>query len=268
MIVATKEMKIESGYCPDLSMHVGEVNKQYLLVPPIDISGYSVRSEIVKPDHTFVYTDQAINADGNILFTLPEQAGAVAGYGYYIIKIYDLNTVVYSAVGNLIIDDHLIMDGMIESVAEVNGYTFPDDFMIRGDQIFDDTTVSNETGWSSDKISTEMAAIVNPQYTSAEKVVGTWIDGKPIYEQILHINSGWQSTMIIPVTNIKHLFSYWGFGLYGNYTIALSNIYTDLNNRFIVYGRLGEGIQISTGSVFYGYYNDVYLVIRYTKTTD
>ena len=119
---------------PDIIIHQGEKGREIEFIPDISLpNGAAAQIVIVKPDKTFTISDCAINNHDHIIAEIPEQAGAVIGLAHYIIKIMDTDTLIYSASGGLWVDDALLTDAMIESVAEVNGYVFPDDFLTSAD---------------------------------------------------------------------------------------------------------------------------------------
>lgn len=133
MIVQTIEISLSKGRAPELLAHLGESNRQIEMIPDVTLPETAgAEIDIVKPDGTFAIQTAAIT-DGHIIVTLPDQACTVKGLSHYILKITDTGTVIYSAYGNIFVDDHLITDEMIESIAEANGYQFPDDFATQGD---------------------------------------------------------------------------------------------------------------------------------------
>lgn len=210
-------------------------------IPADELENFKCEFIAVKPDDTFVIEDAGLSTHGegegdDIVYhtiaqlTLPEQVSAAKGTGSYILKVYDYvhdNDLIYSAAGGLYVDDHLLLDSMIESIAEVNGYNFPDDFLTRADLLeliddsiitenatwsshkideeiteaaaalqedidglIDDNNTSADTTWSSQKISDEIGNIdVTHAYTTDEQLVGTWIDGKPLYERTLFVEN-------------------------------------------------------------------------------
>lgn len=187
MIVQTIEISLSKGRAPELLAHLGESNRQIEMIPDVmlpETAGAEI--DIVKPDGTFAIQTAAIT-DGHIIVTLPDQACTVKGLSHYILKITDTGTVIYSAYGNIFVDDHLITDELIESVAAVNGHIFPDDFALKTDvqNIIDDTATSDEKTWSSEKIETEILHNRH-NYSLNEQIVGTWIDGSVLYEITVH----------------------------------------------------------------------------------
>lgn len=109
-------------------------------------------------------------------------------------------------------------------------------------------------------------------YSTTEKIVGTWIDGKPIYECVLNVGSisaGSVGHVPFSRTNIDEILDCEGFGRdssnnwfllsrahpdYFKYQISIYYNYPD--NEFSI--EMGTEISITTG----------YIIVRYTKTTD
>lgn len=188
---------------------------------PLDPTAWSFKLDIVKPDNTFVETSQ----NGSATFTLSAQAGAVTGKGYYQLFVYNQydGLGVYTGQGDFRIDDDILNDDIIESVAEVNGLKFPEDFYTINDDIaeIDDTETTTEktwssskiqseiddgisdaindnissdsTTWSSDKIAAEIAGAtpeISDDFTlDVEKEIGTWLNGTTkLYRKVVEIS--------------------------------------------------------------------------------
>lgn len=160
MLAQTIQISFSSYAADTIRIHTGETGREIAFIPDMDISGeYSADFIVIKPDDTFTIAAATIT-DGKINVEIPEQAGAVAGAGHYILKIYDSGEVcIYSASGGFMVDDHLLTDGIIESVAEVYGYQFPQDFALKSETatLNDNVTATNST-WSSRKIQDELDA--------------------------------------------------------------------------------------------------------------
>lgn len=218
--IYTKQGETGRGVWFDLPFLIGEE----------EIPDYKAEFIAIKPDDTFVIEDATLtnHGDGDDLhsvcyLTLPEQVSAAKGTGSYILKVYDYvhdNDLIYSAAGGLYVDDHLLLDSMIESIAEVNGYNFPDDFLTIGDLgaiindnvtaedttwsshkiddeitdaaaalqddidgLIDDNSTSADTTWSSQKIDSEIDTSALEIYRTSERLIGKWIDNKDLYER-------------------------------------------------------------------------------------
>lgn len=177
----------------------------------VNIDNPVITARIVKPDGTFtITTAELISSPGELQefrFYIPEAASQVSGIGSYDIRIQEdgEENIVYSSQGRFICDDNMLTDEMIESVAEVNGLIFPDDFLTTesgaatiddevtaldstwssdkiADEIsgataglIDDNSTSTGTTWSSDKIADEIAAIIDDDVESTES---TWSSDK------------------------------------------------------------------------------------------
>lgn len=286
MIVQTIEISMSKGRAADILAHVGEEGREIEFIPDVELSADDHTAEIdtVKPDGTFTITNCNIDENGHIIAPITEQAVAVKGLCHYIVKVYNDDLVIYSASGSLWVDDHLITDDMIESVAEVNGYRFPQDFLTNDDLValIDDNEIVSDKTWSSQKINAEISAInVLHNYSTNEQVVGKWIDNKPLYERVISVENPTRITSegryvyshTLSVPNIGYLM------------MITCSVYDAHDNRWftVPYYRLvpSEGIEsycIQIGNtivlaVFFltsQLYNitKICAVCQYTKTTD
>ena len=109
-------------------------------------------------------------------------------------------------------------------------------------------------------------------YSTDEHVIGTWIDGKPLYEKTLHptsIGSG-DNSIAHGITNADKLISASGSAYSGtlkwlNIPTASTSLQFMLNlygfDSTIIHFEVGNGYSSSTGLT------DAYITLRYTKTT-
>lgn len=110
-------------------------------------------------------------------------------------------------------------------------------------------------------------------YSTTEKVVGEWIDGKPLYRKVLTTTFTSSSAIEIPlnITNLKRICNISG--------IVTNIVNGGSGNAFILPSYRGlsgtTGIQIYASNMVVniapesdrtGY--DVYVIVEYTKTTD
>lgn len=226
MITGRYKITFTDEKAPKISCKYSEVNREIIFTPDVDVSdSYSVELVIVKPDNTFTISTGII-VEGEIIVTIPSQATVVKGVGQYLIRIFDNTTNIYSAYGDIWVDDNLLTDDIIDSVAEVNGNIFPDDFALKSeipsvDGLIDDDTTATDKTWSSEKISNEITSATpsadtfiddddvlydktwssekishelgNVQpfhvYTSTEQPVGRWTDGTMVYEMTIEASN-------------------------------------------------------------------------------
>lgn len=269
-----------------------------------------VTVRFLKPDSTFVYvTADLISTEEGIqefAFTIPAEASQVSGIGRYDIRIQEdgEDNIVYSAEGMLIIDDDMITYDMIASVAAVNGLLFPDDFLTTesGAAVIDDTTTSEDSTWSSDKIAEEVASEIDNaiteliddnvvsedstwssdkiydelsnidtkhNYSTTEQVVGTWIDGRAVYEKTVDCGSMPVTSKTVPhgVSSPALIWMENGFfydsqsGYSGAFNMA-SNTLGSQANIWVS----STDIEIWTGTDRTNC-DKVYVTIRYVKTS-
>lgn len=105
-------------------------------------------------------------------------------------------------------------------------------------------------------------------YTTEETVIGTWIDGKPIYRRVFTGDFGTIGTSFINLTskistinktNINMILNVWAKGIYqGNiYQYSSGFKYESRNDNNYYIQMLGSDVQ-----------NVDTIIIEYTKTTD
>lgn len=197
----------------------GEEFRQYKLKPDIDVSGLSCLLQIAKPDGTFTENDVEVVTEEDecyLILTIPKQATVVKGVAKYSVCCYgEVETethLLYSAEGPLWIDDALITEEMIESVAEVNGYRFPQDFLTLDmipnlvdtiiHTIINDDEISDHSTWSASKINGLIEGIedeisgltVDIIYSLDEQKIGKWINGKDLYKKTIEQTSGFSTS--------------------------------------------------------------------------
>lgn len=107
-------------------------------------------------------------------------------------------------------------------------------------------------------------------YSTEEKIIGTWIDGKPIYRKSLnYVTSSTNFTADISSLNIDKIFIDFSHSYFeqGDFSLPLG-IYgssTDWNRPF--YNKNTKTLYFQFGSV-YTMSKDIWITINYTKTTD
>lgn len=187
MIIQELTISFADQKAPKLTSRYGEEGRQYLFTPDQEIpEGASVVLQIVKPDRNFVIDNAAITED-KILVTIPQQATVAKGIAYYNIEVQKSGLLIYSAEGEIWVDDALIDDSMIESISEVFGYKFPDDF-ITDDKIvpliINDAATGTTTTWSSSFIQEKISEIqpgstvvVNPTDSATATAEKIKVDG-------------------------------------------------------------------------------------------
>lgn len=61
---------------------------------------------------------------------------------------------------------------------------------LSGTKIDDDSTSTDAT-WSSTKINSEISSHIGTEYSTSEKSIGKWVDGRTVYRKIISVNSTW-----------------------------------------------------------------------------
>lgn len=150
-----------------------------------DLTGItSAEFRLIKPDDTFVVSTGEI-VENDILITITDQMSVKSGLCIFNLRLINDSSNIYTYVGRALIDDNINMDQYAESVAEVNGLVFPDDFLTSAD-------LSNYA--TKEYVNDAIAAI--PTYTPIsysleEQDTGLkWIDGKHIYQRTFEYSEG------------------------------------------------------------------------------
>ena len=140
------------------------------------------------------------------------------------------------------------------------------------DILRDDTGSDIVTLLNSIAIALQSAAInvesVNVNYSTTEQVIGTWIDGKPIYQ--ITVETNLSNGLIYSVTNGKTVLIKEAYGVHteSSYKQYLNlNYFASNSDKCNVYTK-GADVYTETASGFYSYYSKILFTIRYTKTTD
>lgn len=107
-------------------------------------------------------------------------------------------------------------------------------------------------------------------YSTSEIVIGTWIDGKPIYRKVIAYTVSESATSAAIPTGISNMkFLIHGYGaarMTGNAIFLPLNFYNEGGwDSFHISGT-GTTIQLQRGSQYP--MNQIYFILEYTKTTD
>lgn len=119
----------------------------------------------------------------------------------------------------------------------------------------------------------EMQNILNDKfnYTQEEQRIGTWIDGKPIYRQVINTtgNSS-QIQAIATISNIDNIVNMFGWVKNGNIHRNCSTAFYGNTAWTSQLYRNSQHINLECGSNFANFKNNatITLICEYTKTTD
>ena len=107
-------------------------------------------------------------------------------------------------------------------------------------------------------------------YSTIEQVVGTWIDGKPIYEITLNPTVAVGSnTVAHGIADFKECISIKGKCKYDNGSDVLPLPYVSTNTYYaIALGNVNATNYLIDVGAYFGSIQDCYVTIQYTKTTD
>ena len=104
-------------------------------------------------------------------------------------------------------------------------------------------------------------------YSTEEQVVGTWINGKPIYEKVINVENFIIGDNEIPLENLDTIINYSGSLIltdYANYKRVFPYIQNN-NTSKVVINHYNE-TKFVVASAFTC--NTINIIIQYTKTTD
>lgn len=109
------------------------------------------------------------------------------------------------------------------------------------------------------------------EYSEEEKVIGTWIDGKPIYRKVVNLNglpNATTKTVNHNISNIDTLVKIGGFATTTDKT-TITLPYVNSANHIYQVGLIANSISITiqAGDNKSGY-STAYAILEYTKTTD
>ena len=126
----------------------------------------------------------------------------------------------------------------------------------------DDYSKDAMHAWSGAKVAKEIEFVDNKNnYSTEEKVIGKWIDGKPIYRKVLNINAidiyNWSYIPEVDNLNIKKIINAVFMGIDGKYQDCVIFPYVRRNsNGKFEFVAWGWHIVVTT------------IIFEYTKITD
>lgn len=239
----------------NLIFRQGDFGNQIKLKFP-DLTGItSAEFRLIKPDDTFVVSLGEI-VENDILITITEQMSILSGYCVFNLRLINDHSNIYTYVGRALIDENINLDQYAESVAEVNGLVFPDDFLTERDL----SQYATKT-YVDDAIA-EIPVYTPPAYSTAEQDTGLkWIDGNPIYQKTIeYLNT----SVSLVALNIDTIVDIRGVSYLTDGTVFMLNTYAgdryntniDITNNVLTVTMNGWAL------------SKAYITIYYTKTTD
>lgn len=157
-----------------------------------DLTGItSAEFRLIKPDDTFVVSTGEI-VGNDILITITDQMSVKSGLCIFNLRLINDSSNIYTYVGRALIDDNINLDDYAESVAEVNGLVFPDDFLTSAELSNYATTayVNAAIAYVNDAIAA-IPTFTPISYSLEEQDTGLkWIDGKTIYQRTFEYSEG------------------------------------------------------------------------------
>lgn len=123
--------------------------------------------------------------------------------------------------------------------------------------------VAGSGNWNTDGVPTH-------HYSTSEQVIGTWYNGKPIYQKVLTptVGAGYNS-LAHGISDLDECIKIWGTCKYNNRAewLSLPYVSTALNYEITLGNVTASNYILEAGAGFTSF-EDVRIVIEYTKTTD
>lgn len=136
-------------------------------------------------------------------------------------------------------------------------------------KILNEKSESNVDTYSCDYINNNAGGGSSMQeYSTEEKVVGKWIDNKPVYERVISKALNGSANLDIPTGNVDFYVRIEGCMRRSGTTNTIPIMTTD-SNWYCQYDDITSSyIRIKLGNMMKSQSGYILLIVRYTKTTD
>lgn len=117
-----------------------------------------------------------------------------------------------------------------------------------------------ETGWEDE----------GEIYSTTERRIGTWIDGKPLYRKVVSV-SGHPAQISHGISNLKKVISMRGFVSRSSDVVKSQNLpHADIDVKYVIDANYASDslIYMEYGSEIINNITEVTWILEYTKTTD
>lgn len=106
-------------------------------------------------------------------------------------------------------------------------------------------------------------------YSTEEQVIGTWINGKPLYRKTFYFeNFALQSDVITPtgISDVERAVNIYGCTYNGTYSVPINFYNAPLGSAYNHYAFF----RYSDSAIWFNFYwgTEAYITLEYTKTTD
>ena len=103
-------------------------------------------------------------------------------------------------------------------------------------------------------------------YSTTERVIGKWINGKPIYRKVVTGNG--KNKQVTTISNLEQIITMKGiiYSIYAQWW-NIPNWHSETGYGTTIYCNTSGGIQLSAGN-FYNDNSPYIIILEYTKTTD
>lgn len=108
-------------------------------------------------------------------------------------------------------------------------------------------------------------------YSTEEQVVGTWVDGKPIYQKTFKYDSSyvtnWGGNSILPFLIDSGNIVNYQLLLFMNDGVTVCESWTSQNEIYCININTDRIVLFITSN-FQSYFDELYITVQYIKTTD
>ena len=166
----------------------------------------------------------------------------------------------------------ILIDNLVVGTIYISGAVYYIHYLKKGQTISFSVSAQSEYTVYGIQTGTTHSKFQPVIYSTEEREIGVWTDGKPLYEKTIHTGalSTGGNNIAHNVSNIEHLISASGKFIYSTYENVFPFVSIGSSTWNVSFsGFNSTNIIIEVGSE-YSYYpiTDSYTTIRYTKTTD
>lgn len=221
----------------------------------------SAEFRLIKPDNTFVILTGTVE-ENMATFTITEQCCVIPGRCHFNLRLINSSANIYTYVSNCIIDINLNLEDGIESTAEANGYTFPDDFLTSADL----SNYATKTYVDTAIVNVPVYTPINYSFTE-QKTGRKWVDGKDEYERTLNpdLTLTGSGQIVMSMDSIDTIIDVHPI-LVTRDGAPCQSTYSP-NDAFVTWAVYNGDLIFFISSNFYNVIKLKYVIVKYTKSS-
>lgn len=185
---------------------------------------------------------------------------------------YDDSQANKAAIGDLSELETTDKSDLVSAINEVVGsggaqYTAGDGIVIENDEI----STNNMPAADIDEVASPMPSVMSRRfkYSTEEQIVGEWIDGKPLYQKVISLPSGISPFEANTWTDVINVNIPIDTMVFSRVISGDNNAPSDCNFISLNYNVSTHYIRaLHTRNISLTVYNNSYIILQYTKTTD